>query len=433
MKIVRMTAENIKKLSAVEITPSGRVVIIGGKNGQGKTSVLDIIEMAVDWKTASKKIDRPIKDGQEKGSLTLELGDLVIERRFTQSNSYLTVMNKDGFEAKSPQQLIDNFVGQLSLDPMEFDKLPEDKQVQTLIKAFNIKFDMEKNKEERKILYEERAGVNAESKKKKALIAQMKTPEINLPDKEASILNVSEELKKAYAVNNKNDEAKMLLANLEKDQEDQLAVIAALEQQLSKAKKTLTDINNRVNKGKEIVDKLKWIDVEALTNQISQTDELNAKIRHRNIYAALENEIGELEERSNELTMAIKEKDQELPEALASAKLPIPGLGFSETGVNFYNIPYKQCSSSERLKIALSIAMAVNPEFRVIRIIDGSLLDEDNMKVIEEMTQVEEGEEEWQVWIERVGEKDPCAVIIEDGAIKKINPAAKKPAKKTKK
>lgn len=36
MKIVRLTAENIKKLRAVEITPTGEMVIISGKNGSGK-------------------------------------------------------------------------------------------------------------------------------------------------------------------------------------------------------------------------------------------------------------------------------------------------------------------------------------------------------------------------------------------------------------
>lgn len=38
MKILNLTAENIKKLVAVEITPDGNIVQITGKNGQGKTS-----------------------------------------------------------------------------------------------------------------------------------------------------------------------------------------------------------------------------------------------------------------------------------------------------------------------------------------------------------------------------------------------------------
>lgn len=47
LRIVRLTAENIKKLRAVEIVPSGNVVQITGPNGSGKTSVLDAIYYAL--------------------------------------------------------------------------------------------------------------------------------------------------------------------------------------------------------------------------------------------------------------------------------------------------------------------------------------------------------------------------------------------------
>ena len=38
--IVKMTAENVKRLQAVSITPSGSTVVIGGNNGEGKCSVI---------------------------------------------------------------------------------------------------------------------------------------------------------------------------------------------------------------------------------------------------------------------------------------------------------------------------------------------------------------------------------------------------------
>ena len=38
MKIVKLEAQNVKRLKAVEITPQGNTVVIGGRNGQGKTS-----------------------------------------------------------------------------------------------------------------------------------------------------------------------------------------------------------------------------------------------------------------------------------------------------------------------------------------------------------------------------------------------------------
>ena len=43
MKIIQFTAENIKKLSVVQISPEGNVVEITGKNKQRKASVLGAI------------------------------------------------------------------------------------------------------------------------------------------------------------------------------------------------------------------------------------------------------------------------------------------------------------------------------------------------------------------------------------------------------
>ena len=47
MKIVSLEAENYKRLKAVEITPDGNMVVIGGRNAQGKSSVLDAIWAAL--------------------------------------------------------------------------------------------------------------------------------------------------------------------------------------------------------------------------------------------------------------------------------------------------------------------------------------------------------------------------------------------------
>jgi len=41
MKIVALSAENVKRLTAVEIKPDGSVVIVGGKNGAGCSVLIE--------------------------------------------------------------------------------------------------------------------------------------------------------------------------------------------------------------------------------------------------------------------------------------------------------------------------------------------------------------------------------------------------------
>ena len=90
MRIITLKAENIKKLKAVEITPEGNVVIISGRNEQGKTSVLDCIWLALAGADASKGMPKPIRTGEKKANTTLDLGDLVVTRTWTDNDkSYL--------------------------------------------------------------------------------------------------------------------------------------------------------------------------------------------------------------------------------------------------------------------------------------------------------------------------------------------------------
>jgi hypothetical protein len=94
--------------------------------------------------------------------------------------------------------------------------------------------------------------------------------------------------------------------------------------------------------------------------------------------------------------------------------MPIKGLSINDDGVIYNSIPFNQISSAEQLKVSLSIAMSMNPTLRVIRIMDGSLLDDDNLKLISEMAK----DNDYQIWIEKVDSSGKVGFYIEDGSIK---------------
>ena len=62
-RIVKLDVENIMRVNAVHIEPDGNVVILGGNNAQGKTSVLDAISMAIGGTRLCP--DVPIREGQD--------------------------------------------------------------------------------------------------------------------------------------------------------------------------------------------------------------------------------------------------------------------------------------------------------------------------------------------------------------------------------
>jgi hypothetical protein len=118
MKIIKFTAENIKRLRAVEITPDGTVQVITGKNAAGKSSVLDAIWLALGGGTASKSTAKPIRAGQDNAHVRLDLGDLVVTRTWAGDKTTLKVESQDGAKYSSPQGVLDSLVGRLSFDAL---------------------------------------------------------------------------------------------------------------------------------------------------------------------------------------------------------------------------------------------------------------------------------------------------------------------------
>src|SRR6185436_2642524 len=129
-KIIKLTSENVKRLTAVEITPKGNVVVIGGRNGAGKSSVLDSIEYALGGDPSAKM---PVRRGEKNAKVVVDLGDIVVKRSFTSAGgTHLIVTNADGEKQTSPQAILDKLVGRLTFDPLEFSRQKPAQQAETL-------------------------------------------------------------------------------------------------------------------------------------------------------------------------------------------------------------------------------------------------------------------------------------------------------------
>ena len=150
-----------------------------------------------------------------------------------------------------------------------------------------------------------------------------------------------------------------------------------------------------------------------LGERLEGLEATNAAIRSNNTARAKAAERQRLREAYESLTKRIQAIDERKAQALAAAVFPVEGLGFDDTDVTYQGVPLSQASSAEQIRVSVAMAMALNPELRVLRIMDGSLLDSDAMEAIR--AQVADGD--FQVWIERVGDADDGAVIIEDGQV----------------
>ncbi|WP_375483245.1 AAA family ATPase [uncultured Jatrophihabitans sp.] len=415
MKIVRLQAENIKRLVAVEITPDGNTVVIAGKNGQGKTSVLDSIWFALGGGPAARGTTKPIRDGQDHAEVRLDLGELRVTRTWNASGkSTLRVDNAEGASYRSPQSMLDNLVGRLSFDPLAFAQQDDRTQLASLLELVDLPFDPVKLAGQRQDLYDERTTIGRAGKQLEGQLASMAQPADDVPKDE---VNVADLLARHRAGRAAADEHQQLVrrqqsfaAAVDRDQQD----VAHLEQQLAAARATLTDHIGELEHATRAVEQDHNLpDVEAIEKQLSEADEVNRAVRAARERADVAAHLAETRAAYDALSGQIADLDRRKTAAIAAAAMPIEGLAFDDTGVTYRDVPFKQCSAAEQLRVSLAMAMAMNPQIRVVRITDGSLLDSDNMQLIEQMA----AEQDYQVWIERVDESGQVGVVIEDGQV----------------
>jgi hypothetical protein len=163
------------------------------------------------------------------------------------------------------------------------------------------------------------------------------------------------------------------------------------------------------------------VDISEIQTQIATAEEINQKIRaahaQKEKVVSINVAIGKLFDMAGGLSEKIADIDIKKNNALKKAEFPVNGLSVDETGVVWNDIPIDQASSAEQLRISLAIAMALNPELRVIRITNASLLDSNSMAIIEEMAR----DKDYQVWVELVDETGKIGIVIEDGTVKAVN------------
>lgn len=420
MKIVQMQSENVKRVKAVTITPAGPVVKIQGRNGQGKSSVLDSIAYAL----AGKNVQPPevIRRGEDHAQVVLDLGEIIVHRRWTSNDkSYLEVKSKDGAKFASPQAMLDKLVGTLSFDPLAFMRLPPKDQVETLRKLVGL--DFTELDRERQASFDHRTTVNREVKQLEARLATM--PKVDVPPDPVSMDDLLAEQEMLQEVQKDNDGVRRALAvrkeghdgNLRRVEAHKRAV-ALLEAQLAKAREDLNVAEGLAQgSAKDVSDLeakvggLKDPDLASVRERIRNAQATSDRIRQAKAREEVVHQLNAKQKSAEALSMAIANIDAGKAKALAEAKFPVPGLSFGDGGLTLNGLPLEQASSAEQLRVSLAMGLALNPQLKVLLIRDGSLLDEDSMAMVAEMAAAAEA----QVWIEVVGLSGDIGVVIEDG------------------
>lgn len=407
-KIIRFEAENFKRLQCVTITPDGATVVIGGRNAQGKSSVMDAISAVLGGGRLSPK--DPIRHGQKRASIRLELEDLVITRKWGKSGSTIEVVSKERGKLKSPQAVLDRLTSSLSFDPLAFCNMKPTEQEEMLREMAGL--DLSEIDAEIGRAFEARKELNATVKRLKGA-AESATMHKGMPAEPVVISELLAEHKRRtehndarWAIGTKID---ALLESATRIDERTTAARMALSEMESTHTETIGEVTRLRGKHSSGHDE----DTDEVQAQIESAEETNAKVRDNIAAFKARQAHGEAEKAAEKATEKLKDAREARAKAIAGAKFPIEGLTVGEDGVEFEGVIFEQASGAQRIRVSAAIGLAMNPELKVLLIRDASLMDEESMAALHELAV----EAEAQIWLEVVTTDKDVGIILEDGSV----------------
>ena len=422
--IISLTVENIKKIKAVTIRPHGGFVEITGRNGQGKSTVLDAIWWALKGKDNIQAA--PIRNGEKSGKITLELQDYLVERTFRRNElgddytTKITVTTKDKARMSSPQAVLDGFTGMLGFDPLAFMRQTPKEQYDTLRGLCRLEVDVEELDRQYKELFAQRTEINRDVKVCQARLSNMQIPD-NAPTERVDVAVLVDKVNEINAANSAVQQKQRMRQTLLADNVRRGDETARLKARLAEIDRETEQANGQIKAITEYLQGHKIQDASAYSEKIKQAEQINSIIDLRDNRALEEKALRAAQKTEDELTAQMQGLQERKRAAIESAKLPVTGLEFGEGELLLNGVPLAQLSAAEQLKLSMDIAMAENPKLRVILLKDASLLDAQSMDYIRRRAEAEG----YQIWAERVASDGAVGFVIEDGELKQ-NPEAEK-------
>ena len=410
VKIRELEIENVKRVKAVTLTPTENgLTVIGGRNGQGKTSVLD----AIAWALGGNKL-KP-SGSQRQGSaappsIHIELSNgLIVERKG--KSSALHVIDPSG--QKAGQQLLDSFIEKLALDLPKFMEASTKAKAETLLQIIGIGNQLGALDREEKSLYNQRLEVGRIADRKKKHADELPW----YPDAPAEPISAAELIQRQQAILSKNIENqrnRQMLERLKEHKEKLSQEIDELELKKKALVNEFTEVTNNITRAEMAA--VNWQDESTaeLEQDIANVDAINTKVRANAEKQRVQDEADELSGQYADLSNQIQGVQKKRLALLDAADMPLPELTVTDGELSYKGQKWDCMSGSEQLQVATAIIRKLNPDCGFVLM--------DKLEQMDAETLWDFGtwleKEGLQVIATRVGTDDTCSIIIEDGYVK---------------
>lgn len=407
LKINKLEIENVKRIKAIKVEPKADgLTIIGGKNNQGKTSVLDSIA----WVLGGERY-KPSQATREGSVIPPNLrivmnNGLIVERKG--KNSALKVTDPRG--QKAGQQLLNEFVEQLALDLPRFMESSGSEKAKTLLKIIGVGDQLTVLDQEEKELYNERlyVGRTADQKEKFAK-EQPYYPEA--PKELISPSDLIKQQQEILARNGENQKKRDQATHLQAERNRLAEKVNSMEEELERYRKQLTQADHDMTIAYKTAKELQDESTAELEESIANIEEINRKVRANLDKDKAEEDARTYKDEYAALTKKIDDVRSKKTDLLNAADLPLPELSVKEGELVYKGQKWDNMSGSDQLKVSTAIVRKLNPECGFVLI---DKLEQMDLDTLQEFGQWLEAEG-LQAIATRVSTGDECSIIIEDG------------------
>lgn len=423
MKINTLELENVKRIKAVKLEPTANgLTVIGGRNGQGKTSVLD----AIAWALGGNKF-RPSEPQRSDSvipphlKITLDNG-MIVER--SGKNSALKVIDPTG--NKSGQQVLDSFISELALDLPKFMAMSDKEKANILLQIIGVGDKLYELEREEETLYNRRTEIGRIADQKKKYANELPVHS-GVPDEPVSAAELIRQQQDILARNGENQRLRDQVTKindkaeaLDRETFQLKREIEGLEKQLREKSSELTKTLAELETAKKTAVQLRDESTEELEKNIADIDKLNQKIRENLERERADMEAEKYQKDYDELTDQITAVRNEKTDLLKNADLPLPELSVKDGLLTYKGYAWNNMSGSEQLKVAAAIVRRLNPKCGFVLLDKLEQMDTDTLSEFGKWLE----KEGLQAIATRVSTGTECSVIIEDGSVKPPEPVA---------
>ena len=409
IKINKLEIENVKRVKAVKIEPTkSGLTIVGGKNGQGKTSVLDSIA----WALGGDKY-RPSEPHREGSvlppSLHLVLSNgLVVERKG--KNSDLKVIDPTG--QKAGQSLLNDFVEQLALDLPKFIQSTSKEKATSLLQTIGVGdklYELERQETE---LYNQRRTIG-QIADQKVKFAKEQPYHPDAPKEPISASTLIKQQQEILAKNGENQRKRDTALKLHAERNRLAEKVNALKEELEKYTKQLIQTDQDMTIAYKTSEQLHDESTKDLERNINGIEEINVKVRANLDKEKAEEDARHFASQYDLLTKQLEDVRQSKIDLLKGADLPLPGLSVVDGELTFNGHKWDGMSGSDQLKVSVAIVRKLNPKCGFVLL---DKLEQMDLETLQEFGKWLEAEG-LQAIATRVSTGEECSIIIQDGYV----------------